>query len=86
MAYHMTREQAQAIRAKLTAKQALQPFDRKAWMRAWMRKERARRKAVGLCSRCGENPVEAFADCVPCRAKASARYQRVGQQQKGRAA
>jgi hypothetical protein len=90
MANHMTREQAQAIRAVLTAKQAQQPFDRKAWIRARMRQERARRKAVGLCLHCGQNLVEKFAWCTECREKDSlrhqARAQRRRQQQRTEAA
>ena len=29
------------------------PFDKKAWCREWMARERARRIAVGVCAKCG---------------------------------
>lgn len=59
-----------------TAKQAragaVPRFDRKAWSRAWARKERARRKAVGVCQMCGNGLVERFAACLECRQKHAA--------------
>lgn len=74
MAFQMTSEQAKALRAKLTAKQAVQPFDKRAWNRAWMQRERARRRAVGVCQRCGQHIVEKFTDCAECREKASRKW------------
>jgi hypothetical protein len=59
--------------AKLArAKHAPRPvFDRKAWLRRWWSRERARRLAVGVCYRCGFALVEKFKSCNGCRRKQS---------------
>jgi hypothetical protein len=58
-----TRETAKAARARVR-----QPvFDRRAWKRAWMAQERARRRRVGLCLRCGDRLTERFLTCLACR-------------------
>jgi hypothetical protein len=71
-----TSETAKAARAILAAKQAERPFNRQAWAREWQRKERLRRKAAGVCQHCGENIVEKFATCLPCRQEASKQWVR----------
>ncbi len=63
-----TSETAKAVRAMTLAKQTTR-FDRAGWKRRWMRRERARRKAVGVCVRCGDGLVEVYASCLPCRVK-----------------
>ena len=43
------------------------PFDRRAWTRNWMQRERARRRAVGVCGRCGFGLASKFLNCIECR-------------------
>jgi RNA polymerase-binding transcription factor DksA len=73
MAFYMTSEQAKALRARLTAKQMLHPWDRRAWLRKTAAALRARRIQYGVCVRCGGPLVEKFRTCLECRVKRSQR-------------
>lgn len=67
-----TSETGRAVRLKALDGHVNQ-FDKRAWLRSWMRRERARRRAVGLCQRCGVELVERFHDCQRCRVRECAR-------------
>jgi hypothetical protein len=71
MAFYMTSAQAKALRARLTAKQALKPFDRKAWLRQTIKALRDRRIRHGVCVCCGGPLVEKFRSCNRCRRRLS---------------
>ena len=47
-------------------------FDRRAWGRNWMRRERECRRLMRLCLMCGQYPVARFKNCQRCRLRAAA--------------
>jgi predicted amidophosphoribosyltransferase len=69
-----TSDTAKAARAKVRV--GYPPFDRRAWRRAWMAQERARRRALGLCGRCGEHLTKRFLTCLDCRVQSAAAHRR----------
>jgi len=72
-----TSETAKLARAKVTQP----PFDRRAWIREWMRRERQRRIRHGICQRCGMVAVEVYRTCVECRLAGAAWRARKGREQ-----